>query len=331
MVTNSIPSVTGQPLKFVPVPELESLPGIEWLIQGIVPAHGIAVLYGEPGHGKSFVAIDWALSVASGKDWAGRSVLGGPVVYIVAEGSRGMKDRMKAWQTTHPEADVSKAFVVLEPIMLHDRPALQRFINGVAATFQGAPPVLIILDTLAQNFVGGDENSAQDMGVWLHGARMLQEKFGSTVLIVHHAARGSGRERGSTALRGASDTMIHMRRPSERVNSYKMVCTKQKEGECFADTLFEIAPVMGTASAVLRLAPKNETVGSLGTSVEEARLASRVEELAKTPVSLNEGAQKLAGEFDITVTAARSRLQRARAKPSDGPKSLDELADVSLP
>jgi hypothetical protein len=190
-------------------------------------------------------------------------VLGGPVVYIVGEGSRGMKDRMKAWQLSHPAADISTAFVVLEPIMLHDRPALHRFINGVAITFKQTPPSLIVLDTLAQNFVGGDENSAQDMGVWLHGARMLQEKFGSTVLIVHHAARGSGRERGSTALRGASDTMIHMRRPSERVNSYKMACTKQKEGECFADTLFEIVPVAGTSSAVLKLAVRNDAVAEL--------------------------------------------------------------------
>jgi hypothetical protein len=318
-------------LKFIPVPELDDLPGIEWLIEGIVPAHGIAVLYGEPGHGKSFVAIDWSLSVAAGLDWAGRKVLGGPVVYIVGEGSPGMKDRMKAWQLSHPAADISTAFVVLEPIMLHDRPAHQRFINGVAITFKQTPPSLIVLDTLAQNFVGGDENSAQDMGVWLHGARMLQEKFGSTVLIVHHAARGSGRERGSTALRGASDTMIHMRRPSERVNSYKMACTKQKEGECFADTLFEIVPVAGTSSAVLKLAVRNDAVAELaGAELEaEAKLTARVNTIAASTASLNDGANTLAGEFaTLSLAAARSRLQRARGKAKVVPIGVTSIADV---
>lgn len=322
----------GKPIDFVPVTALDLLPGIEWLIQDVLPAQGIAVLYGEPGHGKSFLAIDWALHVASGKTWAGKPVAQGPVVYVVAEGSRGMKDRMKAWRLTHPDADVSSAVVVLEPIMLHDVPARKRFIDGIATQLPKHPS-LIILDTLAQNFVGGDENSAQDMGTWLYGARLLQEKFNAAVLIVHHAARGSGRERGSTALRGAADAMILMKRPSEKVNAYKMVCTKMKDGECFSDALFQIIEVEGTVSAVLTLAP-NEGKEPIERKKRETKdhhespalvgggplFLARLHELAST-VSLKVGAETLVREFpdmwedaEDAVHAAKARLSRARAK-----------------
>lgn len=326
MVPNLSPVTSaGKPIEFLPVTALDTLPGIEWLIQDVLPAQGIAVLYGEPGHGKSFLAIDWALHVAAGLPWAAKQVKRGPVVYVVAEGSRGMKNRMKAWRVTHPEADVEQALVVLEPMMLHDPPARKRFISGIASL--NLNPSLIILDTLAQNAVGMDENSAQDMGQWLYGARLLQEKFGSTVLIVHHAARASGRERGSTALRGAADAMIHLLRPSEKVNSYKMKCTKMKDGECFTDTLFQIIEVEGTDSAVLTLAPKESAdpiskihrIDPPSGPMAPVMLA-RLHELAST-VSLTKGAEALLADFPDEwkdagdpLGAAKSRLARARAK-----------------
>lgn len=326
MLTASISVTNGSPLKFHPVPSLESLPGIEWLITDILPAHGIAVLYGEPGHGKSFAAIDMSLAIAAGRRWQTKDVIQGSIVYIVGEGSRGMKDRMKAWQTVHPDADVNNAFVILEPIMLHDRPSIQRFVNAMIKEFKDKPsPVLIVIDTLAQNAVGMDENSAQDMGVWLHGARMLQERFGSTILIVHHAARGSGRERGSTALRGAADTMILMRRPSDKLNAYKMSCTKQKEGECFPETLFEIAPVEGTSSAVMKLAAKDTPMPS---RVKDD-LTTRVNTLAAT-MTLSQGVEALMLDFpELTPVAAKSRLARARSKSRAGGIATPHM-DLSL-
>jgi hypothetical protein len=332
VVNASIPLLTTKPISFVPVTELDSLPGIEWLIQDVLPSQGLATLYGEPGHGKSFVSIDWANHIAAGLPWHGKEVQKGTVVYIVAEGSRGMRDRMKAWRMAHPDADVSQSLVVLEPIMLHDPPALNRFINAVQKELKDTKPALIIMDTLAQNFVGGDENSAQDMGVWLHGARILQEKFASTVLIVHHAARGTGRERGSTALRGASDAMIHMRRPSEKVNSYKMVCTKMKDGECFKDTLFIIDPVPGSKSAVLRLAPAEAGIEVPSQTPVGDPLDAAVATVAASSATLTQAVKELMGQFpELTQSAAKSRIWRAREKAAaTSATDLPDLPEVSL-
>ena len=69
--------------------EMADLPPPEWLIEGLVPQDGLVVLYGEPRAGKSFVALDWGLSVATGVPWLGHEVRSGEVVYIYAEGTRG--------------------------------------------------------------------------------------------------------------------------------------------------------------------------------------------------------------------------------------------------
>jgi hypothetical protein len=70
-----------------------------------VPEDGLVVLYGEPRAGKSFLALDWGLSVATGVAWLGHQVKQGEVVYIYAEGVRGLRRRAEAWLQEHQRAD----------------------------------------------------------------------------------------------------------------------------------------------------------------------------------------------------------------------------------
>src|SRR2546422_8198989 len=39
-------------------------------------------LFRSSGGGKTFVSLDWALCIATGKPWRGRAVKRGPVVYV---------------------------------------------------------------------------------------------------------------------------------------------------------------------------------------------------------------------------------------------------------
>ncbi len=54
------------------IEELEELPDPDWLIDGIMPEGALVELYGPHGVGKSFLALDWALSLAAGIQWPGR-------------------------------------------------------------------------------------------------------------------------------------------------------------------------------------------------------------------------------------------------------------------
>lgn len=63
-------------------PRLNSL----WLIKRTLPQKGVALIYGHPSSGKSFLALDIAMHVALGWDWNGLRVRKGLVVYVAAEG-----------------------------------------------------------------------------------------------------------------------------------------------------------------------------------------------------------------------------------------------------
>ncbi len=80
--------------KFHKITDILSLPDPEWLIENLLVKGSFAVLFGAPGVGKSFLALSWALSLAAGKPWLDRAVIGGPVVYIAAEGFGGLKLRV---------------------------------------------------------------------------------------------------------------------------------------------------------------------------------------------------------------------------------------------
>src|SRR5437879_6777456 len=70
------------------IDQVLGLPVPEWLIEGILGLDTLAVMYGQPGEGKSFIALDMALAVTVGHSWHGHSVTKKSTVYVVAEGGR---------------------------------------------------------------------------------------------------------------------------------------------------------------------------------------------------------------------------------------------------
>lgn len=306
--------------------ELEGLPDMEWLVDGILPAASLAVLYGSPGDGKSFLALDLHLNIAAGQDWRGHKVAQGPSVYVAAEGTLGMKGRTQAWMQVHPIADVNQAYFLFDAVMLHEQEEVKKLM--VAIDRLPASPQLIVIDTLAQNAAGVEENSAKDMGLWLRGAAMLRDRYKATVLILHHTAKNGDRERGSGSLKGAADTMMQMQRTPH--NSLELHCRKQKEEECFQTMGFVLT--RAGKSAVLALEEK--------LSRPPSAVEARTQELAGDPdVSLTDGARMLAMEFpDVfsgrdPVGSARKRLERAKRgrkepPPASGHEGVMSREDV---
>ena len=108
-------------LRLLTVDEVLALPPATWLIKSIMEVGALAVLYGPSGEGKSFLALDWLLSIASGRPWMDHAVVKGPVVYVVGEGGRGVTRRVAAWlqERNGGQADaIREAYFVLEPVQL---------------------------------------------------------------------------------------------------------------------------------------------------------------------------------------------------------------------
>ena len=73
---------------------------IRWLVKGFLEMDSLSLMFGEPGCGKSFVAIDLACCVATGHSWHGKAIKRpGSVFYIAGEGFNGLSRRLMAWQT----------------------------------------------------------------------------------------------------------------------------------------------------------------------------------------------------------------------------------------
>ena len=75
---------------------------MEWLVEGLIPDRSLSMLYGEPGCGKTFIALDMGLSISHSKEWQEQTVMGGQVVYVAGEGVGGLKKRIAAFRCYSP-------------------------------------------------------------------------------------------------------------------------------------------------------------------------------------------------------------------------------------
>ena len=238
------------PLRLYSTTELLRLPPPTWLIDDALPAGGLVGLYGAPGSAKTFVAIDFAMSVATGRPWQGKPVKRGSVLYIAAEGGAGIAKRAQAWLSEHGATSRETLVMWLtEAIQVNnDTDGVNHLLARIEEVAYAAPS-LIIIDTLARCF-DGDENQQEDMGRFIAGVDRVRKEMDSTVIIVHHTRLGADRERGSTAFRGAADTMIHVQRPDKH-EPIVLSCDKQKDAEEFEDLAVQLKVVPVTLQGVM--------------------------------------------------------------------------------
>jgi hypothetical protein len=205
--------------------QVEHIAPPEPLIEGWLDLESVAVLYGRSGGGKSFVALDMALHIATGSWWYGHEVAPGPVLYIAAEGHRGLGVRQRAWKAHNGQ----QAHALDR---MHWLPQRVRIIDPVEiaaliAVAEELRPKLIVFDTLARCMVGGDENSGKDMGQVIANADAVKAATGACVLLVHHTGKvESAGARGHSSLLGAVDTELELKSAE---NVLVLSTTKQKE------------------------------------------------------------------------------------------------------
>lgn len=217
-------------IRFRPDSAFENRPTRQWLIPAMLPQSGIAMIFGPPGCGKSFLTMAWSLCIASGTPWLGRPVLQGSVAYIAGEGSFGLGPRICAWKTHTGFQGESGVQWFDETIMMQDASNLNELITALAEDFP-TPPVLVVIDTLSRCSGGADENSNTDMAKVIAAADAIQQRFHCTVLIVHHAGKDKERgPRGASSLIGNTETIIEVAPMDE---GCRVICYKQKDAPKF--------------------------------------------------------------------------------------------------
>jgi hypothetical protein len=211
----------------------------EWLIGGHIEHPTLCVLFGDPENGKSFVGIDWACCVATGRRWNGKRVLQGPVLYLAGEGFLGLSKRFLAWRLHNGISDAdwkaAPLFVSRRAVDLLDLQAGQEMWATVEA--RAVTPRLIVIDTLSRMTPGMNESAADEMSKFVQWCDRTKAAFGCTILVVHHSGVGDKlRVRGSSVLKGATDVEIGAKKDGE--GRLKLFNTKMKEARRFNDRFF---------------------------------------------------------------------------------------------
>lgn len=207
----------------------------DWLIEGWLVRNTLAGLIGPSGSGKSFLAIDWACRIASGLHWLGHKVHAGGVFYMAGEGQQGLRKRIGAWEAHFGQSMTNAPLYVSTglPFLCNDLEAfgtvdaIEALTDELLFSFGGVEPALIVVDTVARAMAGENENAAEAMGRFVRSMDLIRERWGATVLAVHHTGHGaSERGRGSSALYAALDSEFLLK-PGDR--SVGLAGTKQKD------------------------------------------------------------------------------------------------------
>lgn len=234
-------------LRLYSTEELMHLPPPEWLIQDILTTGSqgsMNVIYGESGIGKSFIALDAAMSVGAGIPWQGHSTRQGLAVYVSAEGTAGLGQRARAWlQWKGLDPGDSHIAWLMESVPVYDA---SEELDILLARFDELheQPALVVIDTLARCFIG-DENATEDMSKFIRGCDRIRIECGSAVLAIHHTNAGGG-VRGNGALRAACDTMVQVARHTP--GTIAVSCSKQKESAPFSKGIGRLVEMPGTSS-----------------------------------------------------------------------------------
>jgi hypothetical protein len=217
---------------------------VEWLIDSIIPKRSFVALYAPPASYKSFISLDLAEAIATGRDWMGyRIPKKGAVLYICGEGHGGMGARVKACKIQNKSPDGANLYIIRAQLNLRSSPEdfaeLVNAINALIAEID-EPLEIIILDTLMRMSGGGfNENSSEDMGAFITQAGKLQELYECALMVIHHSGKDVTKGlRGHSSLLGAVDTELEIQRQDSVINSSDasvignaiLTVSKQKDG-----------------------------------------------------------------------------------------------------
>lgn len=184
---------------------LKEIGEISWLIPELLEEESLMAIAGPPTSGKSFLATDLAIALASKTPWLGIDAFTPErkckVVYITPEGKRSTLARLaEQIEFRKIDADDLEISVSSGTLTSAGKEGYQELVNS--------NPDVVFIDTWARATPGVDENSASQIGSIISDLDMLREMSGCSVVFVHHTALEKQRMRGTSALFGAVDTQL---------------------------------------------------------------------------------------------------------------------------
>jgi putative DNA primase/helicase len=188
---------------------------VSWLWPGRIPVGKLVTLDGDPGLGKSTLALSFATPVTTGASWPDGSVCEHCGAVLIMSAEDGLADTVRP-RLDAAGADVTKVHAIegvpiidehgeriLRPPTLADVAALEEAINRTGAR-------LLVIDVVMAYLPDGtDSHKDQDIRRVLSRLAALADRTGCTILLLRHLNKAAGRDPlyrggGSIAIVGAA-------------------------------------------------------------------------------------------------------------------------------
>jgi len=293
------------------VSDLKSLPPFKHLIRDTISIGALSALIGTPGVGKTFVALDMLLHIATGKPWFGKAVVRGAVIMVALEGARGMWKRIRAWCERHGVDPDTLPIVVIDGSLnlRKDKTARQDIIDAARELSErtGLPVRAIVIDTLNRAMFGGNESASEDMGALIAGADHIRIATGANLMLVHHLGKDDTRgARGHSSLFGAVDTELTVEEKG------KLKISKQKEGEDGTRFTFRLDQVdLGNDDEGNPVTSQVVVPDSRLTFDEEEGMSEHEKAALQTLRRMIFAANAIDGERDVALNEFRARIENS--------------------
>lgn len=348
------PAADSPGARVLRVADVEAEP-VRWLWRLWLPAGKLVVLDGDPGRGKSTLALDLGARISAGSPMPDGSPGGEPAAVLVLSAEDAVGDTIRPRLEAHG-ADLERVFVLAgvpdqrgerPPSFPADVPILERAIRDHGVR-------LVVVDPLAA-FLGSEVDSHVDASVRraLHALARVAEETGAAVLCVRHLRKSGGSRAvyaggGSIAIIGAARVgwlaAEDPRDPERRI----LACSKTNLGPAprslayrlIADERHDVARITWEGATDHRA---DDLVATLGRSEEHDAEAEAREFLAAELADGPRPARDLlrearaAGISEGTLRRAAQALRVAKARVGFGPGGgwrwslpIDDQADDHL-
>lgn len=205
--------------------QLLDLPAPEPLIRRVLPRHSYAILRGRDHSFKSFVAVDWACCLATGKPWQNHVATPTRVLYIAGEGAHGLAGRIEAWEYAW-QTDVPDDMLTVRRTALNMHTPGPAYADLLCHVEQGGYG-LVIVDTL-RRVSGAADGNGSEMGTVIDNLdRIKHATADGSVLVVAHTDKGDHDTRGYSGIEDDADVVW----AAQRKDMYlTLQLTKNKDG-----------------------------------------------------------------------------------------------------
>jgi hypothetical protein len=302
------------PITHLLITDFMNQPEPSWLVDSVLMTDSIlAVVYGEPGSGKSTIVLEMLLAIARGAKWHGREVEQGAVAYLAAESVVGLRKRLRAYEFVNniQRNDLRDRFFPMPSgLNLSDPEDVENLIKYLKTLPTPHRLRVLAIDTLSQVTPGVNENTSE-MNVPLSACKRIHAETGAIILPIAHCGKDQARGiRGWSGILGALDTEIEV--SWDRDSDVRSVAIrKQRDGECnfplFDCTLERIAYGQDSknrelSSVVVKEVPQQEIPNSAPRRAIHAALAD-----ALRPLSLKDLVKTAKEKLDPPLANQKDR------------------------